>query len=154
MTKILWAETADICCIRAEGHAGYNPGNDIVCAAISALMQTLYAAMESVCHAMVAERHSDGRMAVVAYKSRDNRKEIETLFPWDFVRLGADCGGIRRLRADGAADARLREGAVNCFLYYNGNRHLGETRGKTPRRDVEANRPLDYDERTTDRQVG
>lgn len=80
MTKILWAETADICCIQAEGHAGYNPGNDIVCAAISALMQTLYAGLDSVCHAMVAERHSDGKMLVVAYKGGDRKREIETLF--------------------------------------------------------------------------
>lgn len=80
MTEIRWAETADICCIRAEGHAGYNPGNDIVCAAISALMQTLYAGLDSVCHAMVAERHSDGKMFVVAYKEGAGKREIETLF--------------------------------------------------------------------------
>ena len=80
MTEIRWAETADICYIRAEGHAGYNPGNDIVCAAISALMQTLYAGLDSVCHAMVAERHSDGKMLVVAYKEGDRKREIETLF--------------------------------------------------------------------------
>lgn len=80
MTEIRWAETVDICYIRAEGHAGYNPGNDIVCAAISALMQTLYAGLDSVCHAAAAEKHSDGMMAVIAYKERDNRKEVETLF--------------------------------------------------------------------------
>ena len=48
------------------------------------------------------------------------------------MRLDANCGGIRRLREDGAADgredARLRVGEINCFLYYNDDRHLGETR--------------------------
>ncbi len=110
MTKILWAETADICCIRAEGHAGYNPGNDIVCAAISALMQTLYAAMDSVCHAAAEERHSDGRMAVIAYKERDNRKEAETLFHGVLCGLEliaeeyADCVKMERLTGEQIPD--------------------------------------------------
>ena len=29
--------------LSATGHAGYNPGNDIVCAAVSALVQTFEA---------------------------------------------------------------------------------------------------------------
>ena len=110
MTEIRWAETADICCIRAEGHAGYNPGNDIVCAAISALMQTLYAAMDSVCHAAATERHSDGMMAVIAYKERDNRKEAET--PSHGVLCGleliaeeyADCVRMERLTGEQIPD--------------------------------------------------
>ena len=106
MTKILWTETAAICCIQAAGHAGYNPGNDIVCAAISALMQTLYAAMESVCHAETEERHSDGRMEVLAYKSRDNRKEAEAIFNGILCGLElmaeeyADCVKMERLMHD------------------------------------------------------
>lgn len=106
MTEIRWAETADICYIRAEGHAGYNPGNDIVCAAISALMQTLYAAMDSVCHAMVAERHSDGKMLVVAYKEGSRKREIETLFRGilcGFELIAeeyADCVRMERLMHD------------------------------------------------------
>ena len=110
MTEIRWAETADICCIRAEGHAGYNPGNDIVCAAISALMQTLYAAMDSVCHAAAEERHSDGMMAVIAYKERNNRKEAETLFHGILCGLKliaeeyADCVRMERLTGERMPD--------------------------------------------------
>mgnify|MGYP000000588076 FL=1 len=110
MTEIRWAETADICYIRAEGHAGYNPGNDIVCAAISALMQTLYAAMDSVCHAAAEERHSDGMMAVIAYKERNNRKEAETLFHGILCGLEliaeeyADCVKMERLTGERIPD--------------------------------------------------
>lgn len=110
MTEIRWAETADICYIRAEGHAGYNPGNDIVCAAISALMQTLYAAMDSVCHAEAAEKHSDGKMLVVAYKGGARKREIETLFRGILCGLTliaeeyADCVRMERLTGEQIPD--------------------------------------------------
>ena len=80
MTKIEWLELKDICYIRAEGHAEYNPGNDIVCAAVSALMQTIYAGLDGVCHASVGEKQEDGLMVVVAYTGTNNEKEIHTLF--------------------------------------------------------------------------
>ena len=110
MTEITWAETADICYIRAEGHAEYNPGNDIVCAAVSALMQTLYAAMESVCHAAAAEKHGDGMMMVVAYTEQHNRKEIQTLFRGILCGLEliaeeyADCVKMERLTGERMPD--------------------------------------------------
>ena len=111
MTKILWAETADICCIRAEGHAGYNPGNDIVCAAISALMQTLYAGLDSVCHAMVAERHSDGKMFLSPFfRLLPCRLQIETLFRGILCGLTliaeeyADCVRMERLTGERMPD--------------------------------------------------
>lgn len=80
MTRIEWMELQDICYIRAEGHAGYEPGNDIVCAAVSALLQTLYAGLESVCHAETGKKNEDGMMVVVAYSGADNRKETHALF--------------------------------------------------------------------------
>lgn len=80
MTKIEWLELKDICYIRAEGHAEYNPGADVVCAAVSTLMQTLYAGLDGVCHASVGEKHEDGLMVVVAYTGADNGKEAHTLF--------------------------------------------------------------------------
>lgn len=80
MTKIEWLELKDICYIRVEGHAEYNPGNDIVCAAVSALMQTLYAGLDGVCHASAGEKHEDGMMVVVVYTDRENEKAVHTLF--------------------------------------------------------------------------
>lgn len=40
MIEITAKETSTRCSIEVKGHAGYNPGNDIVCAAVSALIQT------------------------------------------------------------------------------------------------------------------
>ncbi len=80
MTRIEWMELQDICYIRAEGHAGYEPGHDIVCAAISTLMQTLYAGLDSVCHAETRKKQEDGMMMVVAYAGKDNRKETHAIF--------------------------------------------------------------------------
>ena len=77
---------------------------------ISALMQTLYAAMDSVCHAAAEEKHSDGRMAVIAYKERDNRKEAETLFHGVLCGLEliaeeyADCVRMGRLTGEQIPD--------------------------------------------------
>lgn len=80
MTRIEWMELQDICYIRAEGHAGYEPGHDIVCAAVSTLMQTLYAGLDSVCHAETRKKQEDGLMVVAAYGGAYNRKEIHALF--------------------------------------------------------------------------
>ena len=43
MIKITAKEIDGIFCLEAEGHAGYNPGNDIVCSAASVLVQLIYA---------------------------------------------------------------------------------------------------------------
>ena len=40
MTKIKIKDTGSRIVVRAEDHAGFNPGNDIVCAAVSALICT------------------------------------------------------------------------------------------------------------------
>ena len=44
---LYFPETCLICEIK--GHAGYNPGNDIVCSAISALAYTLVGAARDIC---------------------------------------------------------------------------------------------------------
>lgn len=80
MTRIEWMELQDICYIRAEGHAGYEPGRDIVCAAVSALLQTLYAGLDSICHAETVKREKDGMMVIEAYAGKYNRKETHALF--------------------------------------------------------------------------
>lgn len=49
MTKIEWSWDGLRCGVSARGHAGFHPGNDIVCSAVSALLQTLYAGLELQC---------------------------------------------------------------------------------------------------------
>ena len=43
MTRITYAIGEGRYTLEAEGHAGFYPGNDIVCAAVSALLQTCWA---------------------------------------------------------------------------------------------------------------
>ena len=48
MIQITYNEMGDMMCLRAEGHAEFAPkGQDIVCAAVSALMQTLAYSLDS-----------------------------------------------------------------------------------------------------------
>lgn len=54
-----WEENGDFG-ILAEGHAEYHPGNDIVCSAVSALLQTLYAGLEIYCFAETEQFQESG----------------------------------------------------------------------------------------------
>lgn len=64
MTDIRWYLENDDFGICAEGHAEYNPGNDIVCSAISCLLQTLYAGLEMQCFTPVEHRQESGKFVV------------------------------------------------------------------------------------------
>lgn len=80
MTKIEWLREGEIFYIRAEGHAGYQPGHDIVCSAISVLMQTLYAGLDGICDAATQERHDSGRMEILCYAAEGKKREISAVF--------------------------------------------------------------------------
>jgi uncharacterized protein YsxB (DUF464 family) len=41
MTRVTAARSGEVFRLKAEGHAAYNPGSDVVCAGISALTQSL-----------------------------------------------------------------------------------------------------------------
>lgn len=41
MIRVTAERRGGICRLVVEGHAGYNPGNDIVCAGVSAIVHTL-----------------------------------------------------------------------------------------------------------------
>ena len=74
MTDIRWYWENDEFGICAEGHAEYNPGNDIVCSAISCLLQTLYAGLEMQCFTPVEHRQESGKFilngSVYGYRER------------------------------------------------------------------------------------
>ena len=74
MTDIRWYWENDEFGICAEGHAEYNPGNDIVCSAISCLLQTLYAGLEMQCFQPVEHTQESGRF-VLSGKCRELHKE-------------------------------------------------------------------------------
>ena len=65
--------------VSVAGHAGYNPGNDIVCASISAitlsLLQTLkYYEKQGICRVLNDETKEDIGTALISYMSRN--KEV------------------------------------------------------------------------------
>lgn len=69
--------------ITAEGHAGYAPrGQDIVCAAISALLQTFVQSVEELTGCEIKSDLRPGK-AVIEYK--DETKEIELLVESFFI---------------------------------------------------------------------
>lgn len=80
MTEIKWYQRKNVCGLVANGHAGFNPGNDIVCSAVSALLQTLYAGLEIKCDAKVEKHQEDGHFEIQAEYYDGNRKEVEAVF--------------------------------------------------------------------------
>lgn len=80
MTHIKWYDNGVLCGVHAKGHAEYNPGNDIVCSAVSAMLQTLYAGLEMRCYAKVHHEQEPGWFCVDVGKTDKNKDRIETLF--------------------------------------------------------------------------
>lgn len=80
MTEIKWYERRNVCGLIADGHAGHNPGNDIVCSAVSALLQTLYAGLEIKCDAKVDRHQEDGHFEIQAEFYDGNRREVRAVF--------------------------------------------------------------------------
>ena len=70
--------------LSVKGHAGYNPGNDIVCAAVSALVQTFEASAREFTTDEIISSLEDGD-AVIAWP-RAPTKELSLLI--DSLYLG------------------------------------------------------------------
>lgn len=72
MIQVTYNEVGDAMILRAEGHAGYaEKGKDIVCAAVSVLMQTL------ACSVGTCMCNEGKRFSVVCKKSNDNIAKFE-----------------------------------------------------------------------------
>ena len=63
----------------AEGHAGYNPGNDIVCASFSALVWSLAGALEN-CRELCARLEHKEKSGAVRILCMSRAREIEGMF--------------------------------------------------------------------------
>jgi uncharacterized protein YsxB (DUF464 family) len=76
MTKIYFKKDGDNY-ISAEivGHAGFNPGNDIVCSAISALGWTLLGALENVDGAEVEYSVKSGEITCKTFTVDESEKD-------------------------------------------------------------------------------
>ena len=92
MIQITYNEVGDVMILRAEGHAGFAPkGQDIVCAAVSTLMQTLAYSLDVADGGAVATVNQGGgqnALTVQASQSSDNRAKFE--FVLDGLYLLAD----------------------------------------------------------------
>jgi uncharacterized protein YsxB (DUF464 family) len=67
--------------IDIEGHAGYNPGNDIVCASASILAYTLENALANTVESnlTVINDEDNGEIHIKVKSTRDNQNEIKTI---------------------------------------------------------------------------
>ena len=75
MIGITYNEMGDVMILQAEGHAGFAPkGQDIVCAAVSALMQTLAYSLDG---GTVTYANDRNRMEVQAKQSTDSLTKFE-----------------------------------------------------------------------------
>lgn len=66
MTRIRFAHGAGTYTLRVTGHAGFRPGNDIVCAAVSALVCTLAATLDALGADVTALRMEPGDVTIAA----------------------------------------------------------------------------------------
>lgn len=80
MTEIRWYWKENTCGLCAVGHAGYHPGNDIVCASVSAFCQTLRAGLEEYCAAEIRHRQESGRFEIRARIEPDKQYVAAVLF--------------------------------------------------------------------------
>lgn len=87
MTNIEWYWADECFGIKAEGHAGYKAGSDIVCSAVSALLQTLYAGLEMYCFAPVEHEQKSGIFVLRGRRGRET-KEVKVLF--DSILFGLE----------------------------------------------------------------
>lgn len=88
MTYITYKKEKGRYSLKAEGHAGYRPGNDIVCAAISALVQTLWAGLMGQCHGRGEKRQEGGYFVFYVDLEKKWKREGEALF--DGIVLGLE----------------------------------------------------------------
>lgn len=79
MTKITYEMKHGHYKMTAEGHAGYNPGNDIVCASISTLVKTLWIGLERECDATGQAEEKDGYFRFCAMVGKEHQKQADTL---------------------------------------------------------------------------
>ena len=87
MTNIEWYWDDVGFGVSAKGHAAYQGGNDIVCSAVSALLQTLYAGLEMQCFCRCDVRSGDGEYMLDCIPG-ERRKEAKILF--DSIILGLE----------------------------------------------------------------
>lgn len=80
MTEIYFGEREGRYSIQAEGHAGYRPGNDIVCAAISVLLQTLWVNLSEICGGSGTQKEGDGIFFFSLKVEEEMRPQAEALF--------------------------------------------------------------------------
>lgn len=80
MTEITYTMENGRYTLEAQGHAGYDKhGHDIICAAVSALLQMGWAGMERECNARGQQKQADGYFWFDCVVNDDERKEADTL---------------------------------------------------------------------------
>lgn len=115
MTEIKWYLEKDSFGICANGHADYNPGNDIVCSAVSALLQTLYAGLELFCGTAVDQEQESGSFVLEGQMDSEGARVLfdSTLFGLGLIeREYPDNVRIERV---GAGFSPLHGGGGNPF---------------------------------------
>ena len=79
MTRVSFLyENGAITRVRADGHSGYDDGNDIVCAAVSTLVQTAYLALKDI-GVKTEYIRDDGRFEFSVECSKDMRHDADVI---------------------------------------------------------------------------
>ena len=115
MTEIRWYWEEDDFGISAEGHAEFNPGNDIVCSAISALLQTLWAGLEMYCFTNVEHKQQSGAFELRGRISRFKDHESKATALFNSIVYGLQL--ISREHPENVRIERVHGGGGNPFRH-------------------------------------
>ncbi len=113
MTRITYAIGEGRYTLEAEGHSGFYPGNDIVCAAVSALLQTCWAGLMRECRATGEKRQESGKFFFRADVSEGCRKEAETL-------LRSVVYGLKLIEREFPQNVKIIESGGGCKGFSHG----------------------------------
>lgn len=106
MTVIRFGGTGGERVVRADGHAGYQPGNDIVCAAISAILYALAGAMLNLPCAGLMHSEESGRCMVRCTPLTDAANGAWKMAEIGLKQIAAGYPDHVRMIYDGAADTQ------------------------------------------------
>ena len=89
MVEIKYVKSIHMHTFKLKGHAEYNPGNDIVCSAISNLAYTLLGALENINHGIVNQitLGSGYVEAITTIDSDEIKPKIDTIYETVLIGL-------------------------------------------------------------------
>lgn len=107
MIKIDFINNGNFIGFHASGHSLLNPGNDIVCSAVSALSYALLGTLENISGVIVEKNVSDGEMDI-SIKHDDSNHTKEAIFKVSNTVFSTICIGLKQVAKSYPDNVKVR----------------------------------------------